>query len=136
MKNARNAVLLSFACLLAAPVFGQTITGGSCSAANLTGTYSLTLSGRGISAAGSFAGSFQGAGTITFDGVGKVTMTGTANTNLATGKAFTYSGTYTLPTNCFGTITLTTGSTATFALVVWSSGSQYNITGSDATFTY
>ena len=136
MKNARNAVLLSFACLLAAPVFGQTITGGSCSAANLTGTYSLTLSGRGISAAGSFAGSFQGAGTITFDGVGKVTMTGTANTNLATGKAFTYSGTYTLSSNCLGTVTLTTGSTATFTLVVWSNGAQFDITGSDATYVY
>jgi uncharacterized protein (TIGR03437 family) len=136
VNNPRIAVLLSFAGLLGAPAFAQTITGGSCSAANLTGTYSLSLSGRGISAAGSFSGSLQGAGTITFDGVSNVTMTGTVNTNVAAGKTFTYSGTYTIPSNCFGTITLTTGSTATFALVVWSNGSQYDMTGSDATYVY
>jgi uncharacterized protein (TIGR03437 family) len=58
------------------------------------------------------------------------------NTNLATGKGFTYKGTYTVPSNCYGTITLTSGSTATFALAVWSSGVQYNITGSDSTYVY
>lgn len=136
MKNARTSFLFCFSCLLAAPVLAQTISGGSCSAANLTGTYSLTLSGRALSAAGSFAGSFQGIGLISFDGVSAVTLTGTANTNLAFGKPFQYSGTYTVPSNCFGTVTLTTGSTATFALAVWSSGAQYNITGSDATYVY
>jgi hypothetical protein len=136
MKTVRNAVLFSFSCLIATPAFAQTITGGTCAPSNLTGTYSLTLGGRAISAAGSFAGSFQGNGTATFDGVSKVTFTGTVNTNLASGRPFTYSGTYTIPSNCFGTITLTTGSTATFALVVWSSGTQYNITGSDATYVY
>jgi len=136
MKTTRTAILLSFSFLLAAPMFAQTITGGTCSAANLSGTYSLTLSGRAISAAGSFAGSFQGAGSATFDGQGNVTFTGTVNTNLATGKAFTYTGTYTVPSNCYGTLTLTTGSTASFALIVWSSGTQFNITGSDATYVY
>ena len=68
MKNARNAVLLSFSCLFAAPAFAQPITGGTCAASNLSGTYSLALSGRAISTAGSFAGSFQGVGTATFDG--------------------------------------------------------------------
>ena len=136
MKTARYAVLLTCSSLFAAPSFAQTITGGACAASNLSGTYSLALTGRGISAAGSFTGSFQGNGTATFDGVSKVTLTGIANTNLASGKAFTYSGTYTLPSNCLGTITLTTGSTATFALAVWSSGSQFNITGSDSTYVY
>jgi uncharacterized protein (TIGR03437 family) len=136
MTTTRRAILFSFACLLAAPTFAQTITGGTCTAASLTGTYSLTLSGRGISAAGSFAGSYQGTGNATFDGQGNVTFTGTVNTNLASGKAFTYSGTYTVPSTCSGTITLTNGSTATFALVVWASGSQFNITGSDATYVY
>jgi uncharacterized protein (TIGR03437 family) len=136
MKTVRNTVLLSFSCLLAAPSFAQTITGGTCAASNLSGTYSLALSGRAISAAGSFAGSYQGNGTATFDGVSKVTFTGIVNTNLASGKAFTYSGTYTLPSNCYGTITLTTGSTAAFTLVVWNSGNQFNITGSDATYVY
>ncbi len=136
MKNARTAIVFSFTCLLAGQGLAQTISGGSCSASNLSGAYSLTLSGRAISAAGSFTGTFQGNGTATFDGVSKVTMTGTANTNVSPGKAYSYSGTYTVPSNCFGTITLTTGSTATFALVVWSSGSQYDITGSDATYVY
>ena len=136
MKTTRTAILLSFSCLLTAPMFAQTITGGTCSAANLNGTYSLTLSGRAISGAGSFAGSYQAVGNATFDGQGNVTLTGTSNTNLALGKAFTYSGTYTVPSTCSGTITLTTGSAATFTLVVWSSGGQFNITGSDATYVY
>jgi uncharacterized protein (TIGR03437 family) len=136
MKKARTSFLFCFSCLLAAPVVAQTISGGSCSAANLNGTYSLTLSGRALSAAGSFAGSFQGIGLVTFDGVNAITLTGTANTNLALGKPFQYSGTYTVPSNCLGTVTLTTGSTATFTLAVWSSGSQYDITGSDSTYVY
>jgi uncharacterized protein (TIGR03437 family) len=136
MKNARTSILLGFSCLLAVPVLAQTISGGSCSASNLTGTYSLTLSGRAISATGSFAGSFQGIGLATFDGVSVVTFTGADNTNLVSGKAFTYKGTYTVPSNCYGTVTLTTGSTATFALAVWSSGTQYSMTGSDSTYVY
>jgi hypothetical protein len=126
--------------LLATPLFSQ-ITGGSCSASSLNGTYTLTLSGRAISSAGSFAGSFQGIGTATFDGVSDVTLTGTDNTNLANGKSFTYSGTYTMPSNCYGTITLTSGSTATFSIVIWEltsteSAEQYNISGSDSTYIY
>jgi uncharacterized protein (TIGR03437 family) len=136
MKKARIAVLFSFAGLLTTPLLAQTIGGGSCSPSNLTGTYSLALNGRSISAAGNFAGSFQGNGTATFDGQSVVTFTGTDNTNLATGNSFTYSGTYTLPSNCYGTITLTTGSTATFALVVWDSGREFNLSGADATYVY
>ncbi len=137
MNNRRTGLLLSFSCLLAAPLVAQNqITGGSCGASNLTGTYSLILNGRNISTAGNFAGSFQGNGTATFDGLSNVTFTGTDNTNLATGKAFTYTGTYTLPSNCYGTITLTAGSNATFTLVVWSSGRQFNIVGSDSTYVY
>jgi uncharacterized protein (TIGR03437 family) len=136
MRNARTVVLSSFFCLLAAPAWAQTIGGGNCSAANLNGTYSLALDGRAISATGSFAGSFQGIGTATFDGQSVVTFAGIVNTNMAAGQSFKYSGNYTIPANCYGTITLTTGSTATFTLVAWSAGSQYNIAGSDATYVY
>ncbi len=111
-------------------------TAGACSAATLSGPFSLTLSGRSISSAGNFAGSLQGNGTITFDGVGKVTVAGTANTNLAAGLPLAYSGTYTLAANCLGTVTLTTGSTATFAFVVWSGGKQYNMAGLDPNYVY
>jgi uncharacterized protein (TIGR03437 family) len=136
MKIARTAVLISFSCLLSTPGLAQIISGGTCSASNLNGTYSLGLDGRAISAAGSFAGSFQGIGMATFDGVSAVSFTGTDNTNLASGASFTYSGTYTLPSNCYGTITLASGSSATFALVAWDNGRQFNIAGADATYTY
>jgi uncharacterized protein (TIGR03437 family) len=111
-------------------------TGTTCSASNLNGTYSLMLSGRGISSAGSFTGGYQAVGTASFDGQSKVTFTGTVNTNLATGKTFTYGGSYTVGSNCSGTITFSSGSSAVFALVVWNSGRQFNITGADTTYTY
>lgn len=133
MKSARTALFIAFSCLLAAPVLAQT-TGETCSLGN--STYTLSLSGRAISAAGSFAGSYQGIGTVTITASGAITMTGTYNTNLVTGKSFTYSGTYTVASNCTGTVTLTSGSTATFTTVIWSSGQQFNITGSDATYIY
>jgi len=136
VKKAHLALAISLCCLEATPALAQTIGGGSCGASNLSGTYSLTLSGRGISTAGSFAGSFQAVGTATFDGQSKVTLSGTYNTNLATGKAFTYSGTYTLPSNCYGTVTLTQGSTAAFALIVYGSGDSFNMTGADAAYVY
>lgn len=135
MKSVRTVVLMSFFCLLATPGSAQT-SSGSCTPASLTGTYSLTLSGRTISAAGSLTGFLQGNGTATFDGVGAFTLTGTDNTNLASGKAFTYKGTYTLPSTCSGTMTLASASTATFSLVAWSSGLQYSLAGSDATYVY
>jgi uncharacterized protein (TIGR03437 family) len=135
MKSASTAVLISFFCLLATPGSAQT-SSGNCSASTLAGTYSLSLNGRAIAAAGSVTGLFQGNGTATFDGVSGVTLSGTDNTNLASGKAFTFKGTYTLPSNCYGAITLTSGSTATFALVAWNGGIQYNIAGSDATYVY
>jgi uncharacterized protein (TIGR03437 family) len=136
MKTARIALLFSLPFLLAAPALAQTISGGSCRTSNLNGIYTFLLSGRGISAAGNFAGSYQGIGTATFDGQGNVTLVGTANTNLAQGKAFSYTGTYSVPSNCSGTLTITTASAATFTLVVWQSGKQFDIVGSDATYIY
>jgi len=114
----------------------HTVTADTCSASSLSGTYSLNLGGRAISAAGNFAGSYQGNGMATFDGHGNVTMTGTDNTNQTAGKAFTYSGTYNLPSNCSGAMTFAGASPATFSLVVWSSGKQFNIIGADASYVY
>lgn len=110
--------------------------GGTCAVSSLNGAYTLALNGRAISAAGSFIGSYQGVGTATFDGQGNVTLAGTANTNLAQGSAFSYTGTYSLPSNCLGSVTITTTGPATFALVAWSSGSQFAMVGSDATYVY
>ena len=135
MTYSRPAALFSLICLIVAPVFAQ-ISGGTCSSANLKGTYSLILTGRGISATGSFTGGSQAVGSATFDGQSAVTFSGTVNTNQALGRAFSYSGNYSVPSNCYGTLTLAMGSSATFALVVWSSGREFNITGADATYVY
>ncbi len=137
MRYPRTVAPLSLLCLLAAPALAQNqIGGGTCSAASLSGTYSLTLSGRGISATGAFTGAYQAIGTATFDGLSAVTLSGMANSNQAAGMPFSYAGTYAIASNCNGTITLITGSAATFNLVVWGSGNDFSITGADATYVY
>lgn len=137
MKSARAFYLFSISCLLAAPSLAQNqIGGGTCSAASLNGTYALTLSGRGISAAGSFAGSVQAVGTATFDGKSAVTFTGIANTNQVAGTQFSYAGSYAIASNCYGPINFVAGSTATYTLVVWGGGSDFAVTGSDSTYVY
>ncbi len=134
MKRLSMAVLLMAG---AFPALAQNqITGGSCSAQNLNGTYSLTLSGRSISSAGLFNGSYQAVGTATFDGSISVVLSGTSNTNLTAGAAFSYAGSYAVPTNCLGTITLLTGSSATFVLLVSGGGTGFTITGADGTYVY
>jgi uncharacterized protein (TIGR03437 family) len=135
MKTPRFSLVLPL-CLLAAPVWAQTIGGGNCNSTNLGGSYRIILNGRGISAAGAFTGSFQSVGTATFDGQGGVTLAGTANTNLAQGQDFSYTGTYSLPSNCYGALSITTTSAATFSLVVWQGGKQFDIVGSDAAYVY
>lgn len=130
-------VTLLFSVALAAPVWGQNqIGGGNCSAASLNGTYALVLTGRAVSGSGTLTAVFQSNGTAVFDGQAKVTFNVTANTSQTTGKAMTYSGTYSVPSNCYGTLTLTSGSSATFSLVVWNGGQDFNIAGQDATYLY
>jgi uncharacterized protein (TIGR03437 family) len=119
-----------------APVPRQTIGGGTCSNSNLNGVYSLTLNGRGISGAGNLTGSYQANGTATFDGQGNVILAGTANTNLALAQSSSYPGKYSVPSNCYGTLTFTATSAETFTLVVWNSGAQFDVVGSDATFVH
>jgi uncharacterized protein (TIGR03437 family) len=137
MKYARIVCLLSFSCLLAVPAMAQDqIGGGTCSASSLSGTYSLTLSGRGISAAGAFAGTYQANGTATFDGKSAVVFSGVVNTNQAAGTPFSYAGSYAIPSNCYGSINFVTGSAAAFTLVVWGGGDDFSITGADANYVY
>jgi len=137
MKYSRTYYLLFTCGLLAAPAAAQNqIGGGTCSAATLNGTYSLTLSGRGISSSGNLAGTFQAEGTATFDGKSAVTFTGIVNTAQVSGSPFSYAGSYAIPSNCYGTITLITGSAAAFTLVVWDGGIDFGIVGSDSTYVY
>ncbi len=137
MRNARTVGWFVFGCLLAAPAVAQNqIGGGSCSAASLNGTYALTLSGRAISATGSFAGTIQAVGTATFDGKSAVIFSGIANSNQIVGTPFSSAGSYAIAPNCYGPINFVAGSTATYTLVVWGGGSDFGITGSDATYVY
>jgi uncharacterized protein (TIGR03437 family) len=108
----------------------------SCSASTLDGSYALNLSARGISSSGAFTGGFQGVGTITFDGKSSVTIAGTYNSNMGVGQAFSYTGTYTLPSNCDGTGSFTIVGPAAFTLVVWSGGKEVNLVGSDQAYVY
>ena len=113
---------------------------GSCATGDVIGPYALVLTGRTVSSSGVFTGSFQANGIATFDGLGKVTFTGTDNTNLATGKALNYSGTYAIGSNCTGTLTITTEnqgvSNLALSMVEWGSGNDFNLAGSDATYNY
>lgn len=105
----------------------------SCSLSSLNGTYPLTVSGRSISPSGAFTGSFQAIGSATFDGNGNVNVTGVANTNLAQGTPLSYTGTYTLASNCSGTLTL---KKSTYALIVFGNGTSLNFVGADSQYIY
>ena len=114
----------------------HSITAGSCSASNLSGVYALTLSGRSISTSGNFAGSLQSVGTATFDGVSSVTIAGTYDTNMSQATTFSYTGTYTVPSNCDGTGSIVIAGPAVFTLVVWDGGKDFDLVGSDQMFVY
>jgi uncharacterized protein (TIGR03437 family) len=126
--------ILYASCFLAAPFLAHAQTSGSCTAATLSGTYSLTLTGRMVTSAVALTADYQAVGTITFDGVSKASATLASNTNKAPGVAQTLAGTYTIPTNCVGTLNITTGDTATYTLIPYNNGNDYLITGSDATY--
>jgi uncharacterized protein (TIGR03437 family) len=121
-------------CLLAAPFLAHAQTSGTCTAATLNGTYSISLTGRTVTSTVAIAGTYEGVGTITFDGVSGVTATLTTNTNLAAGVPQTLSGSYTIPTGCVGTLNFTTGDTASYTLIAYNKGNNFIITGQDATY--
>jgi len=77
-----------------------------CSVASLQGTFTYTGTGFNVTPAGS-AVPFAEVGTQTFDGKGGTTTTFTASAN---GNLFqiSFSGTYTLNSDCTGTMTLLT----------------------------
>ncbi len=135
--NKGPALLLTIACLVAAPVLAQTqIGGGACSASSLNGVYALTMTGRLVSSGGTFSAVFQANGSATFDGKSSVSFALTANTNGAAATQLTYSGSYTVQANCTGTVTISSGDTATFNVVVYTQGSAFSMTGHDATYTF
>jgi hypothetical protein len=129
------------ACLLSIPlaltVAAQPqVGGGTCNSATLKGTYSLTLSGRDVSASSAFTNVVQGVGTATFDGLSGVTFSLTNNSNASVVKPQTLSGTYSLQANCIGAVNITTGDTASFVLGAWNTGVNYFVSGQDGTYSY
>lgn len=134
--TAYRAFLACLPGLLGVPLLAQPqIGGGNCSTATLSGSYSATLTGRSLASGVTFLTSSEGVGSATFDGQSKVTFTLTTNTNKSSGSQ-TLSGTYTLQANCVGTLSITSGDSATFTLSAYNQGKDYLVTGQDGTFAF
>jgi hypothetical protein len=130
-----NLFILS--CLLAAPLAAQPAIGGnSCSSASLSGNYTFTLTGRQVTSAGNFTNVLQANGAASFDGLSKVTITLTTDTLQSVGTPLNWTGTYTMQSNCAGTVTITSGGSATLNLVSYDQGNDLLVTGNDATYSY
>lgn len=79
---------------------------------------------------------FQTNGSATFDGLSKVAISLLANTNQAVATASTWSGTYSVQANCAGVIDITTGGSATLNLSLYDGGTDFLVSGSNASYTY
>ena len=113
------------------------IGGGTCTNATLKGIFGAISTGRQINSSGVFVKVFQGVGTITFDGQGKATFALNTSTNGAATQQQSYSGTYSLAADCSGTLTasVSSGVTALYSLSVWNQGQNFQMSGSDGTYT-
>ena len=140
MKLRYSTLLLTLVCLPAMPVLAQTtIGGGTCASSTLNGTYEFLLNGRQVAATGAVSRVFQGVGTAAFDGLSKVTLTITANIVGPTqsfGTPTVYSGSYSLQSNCVGSININSGGTSAFTVTAYSGGQAFAVIGSDATYAY
>jgi hypothetical protein len=124
-------------CLLATSLFAQPqIGGGTCSSSSLTGSYSSTLTAREVSSSASITKTLLGIGTATFDGLNKATFNLTNNTNQTAGTTQTWSGTYSMQSNCVGVVTITTGDNASFGVGVYNEGKDYVLTGQDGVYSF
>ena len=65
-----------------------------------------------------------------------MTLNLTTDTNASQSVAQTLSGTYEIPSNCAGTLNITTGDTASFTLIPYNSGLNFTLTGQDATYNF
>jgi hypothetical protein len=135
-------LLVFVGCVAAIPLCAQTPTigGGACNSGSLNGTYSVSITGRQVTAATSgpavFNSVLEANGSATFDGLSKITIALTADTNQASGTALTWSGTYSVQANCAGVMNIATAGSATLNLSIYNSGADFLVSGSDATYTY
>jgi uncharacterized protein (TIGR03437 family) len=137
----QGLTLICFLCLLASPMCAQTIGGGTCSPASLSGNYSLTITGRDVGSSVIFTNVTHGVGTATFDGASHVTFALTSNTNQALDVPQTLTGTYSLQANCLGTLTITSGDSAAFTLEVFNNSDltvarNFLIAGQDGVYSF
>jgi uncharacterized protein (TIGR03437 family) len=146
MNKRSLAPLVTILGMLALPAVAQPVIGGGlCNSATLSGTYELLLNGRQLTSSGAVTQVFQGVGTAAFDGLSKITInltTNTVTTSQSFGTAVTYSGTYSLQANCVGTITITSGDTATYELEAYTQpgsatvASGFAVVGSDSSYAF
>jgi uncharacterized protein (TIGR03437 family) len=146
MNKRSITLLVTILGMLALPAIAQPVIGGGmCNSGTLTGTYELLLNGRQLTSTGAVTQVFQGVGTAAFDGLSKVTINLTTNTVTASqsfGTPVTYSGTYSLQSNCVGTIAITSGDTATYALEAYTQpgsaivASGFAVVGSDSSYAF
>jgi len=123
--------------MLAVPLMAQPqIGGGTCSTATLNGSYSATFTGRSLSSGTTFLATSEGIGSVTFDGLSKVTFNLTTNTNKTFGTAQTLSGTYSMQANCVGVATITSGDSITLTLEAYNQGKDYIVVGQDGTYAF
>jgi hypothetical protein len=122
----------------------QTTMAAGCSASTLNGTFELVLSGR-LAPGGVTTKILASDGAAAFDGLGKVTFTLTSyavNGSQSFGVPLVYSGTYSLQSNCQGSINITSGDTAAFAVVAYAlnattqQANTFTMVGTDATYAY
>jgi hypothetical protein len=100
----------------------------ACSNATLVGNYGFTVTG--VNSTGALSAAV---GQLTADGKGNVTGIFSNSTAGVISSNVSLTGTYSVKTNCTGTITLTpSGGTATnFSVVVVSNGGQFELTETD-----
>jgi hypothetical protein len=137
LKPSTTALRFLFVGLLAAPLLAQTqIGGGNCNSASLNGTYALSISGRQVSASGTFAGVLQANGWATFDGLSTISIALTENTNQVVGAPLTWSGIYSVQANCVAVVNITSGGSVMLSVMLYNQGKDFLLTGYDATYSY
>ena len=97
---------------------------GACSASFLSGPYSYAVNGTQF-VNGNLAGFYSVVGVLTADGNGSVSGTDTVSENGIVQAGRTYSGTYSVQSNCSGTVTLSySNQVVPFAIAISANGEQ------------
>lgn len=134
MKIYRN--LLAGVVLFSSAAFATTSAPVTCSGSTLNGTFSLVLTGRDVLPSAALTKVSLGVGTAKFDGAGNFTSTMTVTTGAATAATQNWAGTYNLPANCLGSLTITVGDVGLFTLIPYNNGNNFTLTGQDGTYEY